>query len=71
MVVRDERDKLIKQLVQVEMDAKAASEQLVKMKDTVRKLKEVNLQNLINFRLQRLFIILNIVLGLYGNKRYR
>ena len=43
MVVRDERDKLIRQLVQVEMDGKAASEQLVKMKNTVRKLKEVSL----------------------------
>ena len=43
VVVRDERDKLIRQLVQVEMDGKAASEQLVKMKNTVRKLKEVSL----------------------------
>ena len=36
-----ERASLLKKLVEVEMDGKAAGEQLVKLRDTVRKLKEV------------------------------
>ena len=36
-----ERAALLKKLVEVEMDGKAAGEQTMKLRDTVRKLKEV------------------------------
>ena len=38
-----ERAALLKKLVEVEMDGKAAGEQMIKLRDTVRRLKEVNL----------------------------
>ena len=38
-----ERASLLKKLVEVEMDGKAAGEQLIKLRDTIRKLKEVKL----------------------------
>lgn len=37
-----ERAALLKKLVEVEMDGKAAGEQMIKLRDTVRRLKEVN-----------------------------
>lgn len=36
-----ERAALLKKLVEVEMDGKAAGEQMIKLRDTVRRLKEV------------------------------
>ena len=36
-----ERATLLKKLVEVEMDGKAAGEQMIKLRDTVRRLKEV------------------------------
>ena len=39
-----ERASLLKKLVEVEMDGKAAGEQLIKLRDTIRKLKEVKLR---------------------------
>ena len=39
-----ERAALLKKLVEVEMDGKAAGEQMIKLRDTVRRLKEVNKQ---------------------------
>lgn len=44
-VAEDDKGTLLKKLVETEMDARAASEQLVKMRDTVRKLKQVGLRN--------------------------
>ena len=41
-----ERASLLKKLVEVEMDGKAAGEQLIKLRDTIRKLKEVKLLNM-------------------------
>lgn len=41
-----ERASLLKKLVEVEMDGKAAGEQLIKLRDTIRKLKEVKLVNM-------------------------
>lgn len=38
-----ERAALLKKLVEVEMDGKAAGEQMIKLRDTVRRLKEVDL----------------------------
>ena len=38
-----ERAAVLKKLVEVEMDGKAAGEQLIKLRDTIRKLKEVHL----------------------------
>lgn len=38
-----ERAGLLKKLVEVEMDGKAAGEQMIKLRDTVRRLKEVNI----------------------------
>ena len=38
-----ERAALLKKLVEVEMDGKAAGEQMIKLRDTVRRLKEVTL----------------------------
>ena len=38
-----ERASLLKKLVEVEMDGKAAGEQMMKLRDTVRRLKEVKL----------------------------
>ena len=37
-----ERAAVLKKLVEVEMDGKAAGEQLIKLRDTIRKLKEVH-----------------------------
>ncbi|EDO38180.1 predicted protein [Nematostella vectensis] len=39
-MVEDERERLIKKLVEMEMDGKAASEQFLKLRDVVRRLKE-------------------------------
>ena len=36
-----ERAALLKKLVEVEMDGKAAGEQMIKLRDTVKRLKEV------------------------------
>ena len=36
-----ERAALLKKLVEVEMDGKAAGDQMIKLRDTVRRLKEV------------------------------
>ena len=37
----DERSTLLKKLVEVEMDGKSATEHMLKLRDTVRRLKEV------------------------------
>lgn len=45
-----ERAALLKKLVEVEMDGKAAGEQMIKLRDTVRRLKEVNLLSMFYMR---------------------
>lgn len=39
--IQDDRDTLMKKLVETEMDGKAASEQVLKLRDAVRILKQV------------------------------
>jgi predicted nuclease with TOPRIM domain len=38
---QDDKDTLLKKLVETEMDGKAASEQVMKLRETARKLKQV------------------------------
>lgn len=51
-----ERAALLKKLVEVEMDGKAAGEQMIKLRDTVRRLKEVNLVCMVYMRYSTLLI---------------
>ena len=47
-IVSQERDALVKKLVEAEMGAKSTSEMVLKLKDTVNKLNEVNCAGVAN-----------------------